>query len=101
MLKGGKMHEQHSLVRILAQQRRADKQLRSIRLSDAGFPNGKIWYQYMWMSSKKSAYVRLPTSHRRSAEPSPAPLPSAAAKPPVRLYAPSVSPSTLPVLAAR
>lgn len=58
VVKGGKMHEQHSFVRINSIASH-DKSLGflSKKLNQSEFPNGKIWYQYWTWTSKKSAYI--------------------------------------------
>lgn len=58
VVRGGKMHEQHSFVRM-NKVARGDRSLGflSKKLNETEFPNGKIWYQYWTWTSKQSAYI--------------------------------------------
>jgi len=57
VVKGGKMHEQHSFVRKASEAKRHIPGFASRKLNESEFPNGKIWYNYWHWTSKQTAYV--------------------------------------------
>ena len=54
---GGKMHEQHSFVRVVKRYKRYKAGFTRLTLNQTEFPNGKIWYNYWGWTSKRSAYI--------------------------------------------
>jgi hypothetical protein len=54
---GGKMHEQHSFVRVVKKYKKSSGAFKKLTLNQTEFPNGKIWFNYWQWTSKRTAYI--------------------------------------------